>query len=118
MANKNQFTAKQFIEAIPGTGGIITAIAKKVGCNWHTAKKYIDTYPTIQQAYRDECEGMLDIAEIALMKAIKDGESWAVRYMLSTRGKGRGYTERHELTGADGGPVVLSYTGNVSPDEL
>lgn len=26
--------------------------------------------------------------------------------------------QRHELTGADGGPVVLSYTGNVSPNEL
>lgn len=38
---KNLYTAAQFIEAIPGTGGIISAIAKRVGCDWITAKKYI-----------------------------------------------------------------------------
>ena len=36
------YTAAQFIAAIPGTGGIITKIAEKVGCAWHTAKKYIE----------------------------------------------------------------------------
>ena len=41
MAGSNQFTAKQFIKAIPGTGGIISALADKVGCGWHTAKRYI-----------------------------------------------------------------------------
>lgn len=62
MANKDQFTAKDFIEAIPGTGGIVSTIAKAVGCEWHTAKKYIDNYPTVKQAYDDECEKNLDIA--------------------------------------------------------
>jgi len=26
--------------------------------------------------------------------------------------------QRHELTGADGGPVILNYVGNISPDDL
>ena len=46
MANAH-YTAKQFIEAIPGSGGIVSTIARRVGCNWYTAKKYIDNYPTV-----------------------------------------------------------------------
>ena len=59
----NGYKAADFIEAIPGTGGIITKIAAKVGCSWGTAKKYIDEYATVQVAYQDECEKVLDAAE-------------------------------------------------------
>jgi len=31
---KNKYTAEQFIKAIPGTGGIISAIARKVDCEY------------------------------------------------------------------------------------
>ena len=96
MGKPNQYTAKQFIDNIPGTGGIITSIARKVGCKWHTAKKYIEGYPTINRAYQDECEIILDLAESELIKTIKRGEQWAVKYLLSTKGKGRGYTEKSE----------------------
>ena len=94
---KELFTAKQFIKAIPNTGGIITKIAERVGCAWHTAKKYIEQYPTIQQAYQNECERVLDIAESALIKSVTEQEAWAVKYILSTKGKKRGYVERQEL---------------------
>lgn len=94
---KELFTAKQFIEAIPGTGGIVTKIAEKVGCTWHTARKYIDTYSTIRGAYQDECERVLDLAESALIKSVSEQEAWAVKYLLSTKGKHRGYVERQEV---------------------
>jgi len=35
------FLLKQFIDAIPGSGGIITTIAKRVGCSWNTAKNIL-----------------------------------------------------------------------------
>ena len=54
MANKDQFKTQQFIDVIPGTGGIISTIAERVGCTWHTAKKYIDGYATVKQAYENE----------------------------------------------------------------
>src|SRR5512146_2891765 len=107
MGKPNQFTAEQFITAIANSAGIITTIAKRVGCDWHTAKKYIDNYPTIQQAYDDECEAVLDMAETELYKAVKGGKDWAVKYILATKGKRRGYVERQEISGKDGGPVVL-----------
>jgi hypothetical protein len=70
MASRPQFKAQEFIDAIPGTGGIITKIAAKVGCSWHTAKKYIDNYATVLQAYNDECEKVLDMAESVVIKKI------------------------------------------------
>jgi len=99
---RNKYTAEQFIKAIPGTGGIISAIARKVDCEWNTAKAYIDKYPTIKQAYDNECQTILDMAETGLYKAIREGKDWAIKYILSTKGKSRGYVERQELSGPDG----------------
>jgi hypothetical protein len=92
-----QFTAKQFLDAIPKSGGIITTIAKRVGCVWHTAKKYIDAMPTVHRAYIDECESILDMAESKLFEAVLAGDSQMVKYILSTKGKRRGYTEKLEI---------------------
>ncbi len=97
MGKPNQFKAADFIEAIPGTGGIVSAIARKVGCTWHTAKKYIHAMPTVKAVYEDECESVLDLAEVKLIEAVKGGDLAAVKYMLSTKGKDRGYTERQEV---------------------
>lgn len=71
MGNKDQYTASRFIEAIPGSGGIITTIAQRVGCQWQTAKKYITEYATVRQAYEAECETTDDIAESVLVNNIK-----------------------------------------------
>ena len=84
---KELFTTKQFIDAIPGTGGIITTIAERVGCVWHTAKKYIDTYPTIRKAYIDECERVTDMAESILIKSIKDGNTQDAKWWLARKRK-------------------------------
>lgn len=116
MGKTSTYTAEQFIDAIPGTGGIVTSIAKKVGCKWHTAKKFIDEYPTVKQAWKNERESILDMAEAALFKQVQGGEAWAVKYTLSTIGKDRGYTERQEHTGDSGGAiehkVVVIFDGN------
>ena len=104
----DQYRAQQFIEAIPKSAGIITTIAARVGCAWHTAKKYIVALPTVQAAYNDECERILDHAETKLIQAIDSGDTSMIRYYLSTKGKRRGYTERTEITGAEGGPVLIT----------
>ena len=103
------YTAGQFIEAIPGTGGIISTIARRVGCAWHTAQKYIQNYPTIQRAYDDECEKLTDAAESTVIKAIMDSDLGAAKWYLTMKAKSRGYatTERKEITGADGSPLPV-----------
>lgn len=124
--NKPQFTAQQFIEAIPGTGGVISLIAKKIPCTWHTAARYIANFPTIQQAYNDEVESILDMAEAQLFNAVKGGDFPAIKYLLSTKGKKRGYYEKqeHDVGGKDGQPITFRIVRDddgiqdTSPDQV
>jgi hypothetical protein len=113
MSGRNQFTAAQFIEAIKGTGkyeqpgkhtgcmGIISTVADRLGCNWHTAKKYCarDKTPfvTVADAFEDEAERALDFAETQMFKQIQEGDGPMIRYLLSTKGKNRGFAERQQI---------------------
>ena len=81
------YTAKQFIDAIPGTGGIITAIAERVGCTWNTAQKWIRDKPSVQEAYQNECERINDMAQSILMKSIKAGNAQDAKWWLSKKRK-------------------------------
>jgi len=123
-----RYTAQNFIAAIPGTGGIVSVIARKVGCEWETAKKYIDTYPTVRAAYDAECEAMLDLAESAVLRNIKlaaqgEGDTADAKWYLTKKGKRRGYGEAMEVTGEGGGPVQVEQKpaydlSKLSTDEL
>ena len=104
---KEMYTAQQFIAAMPQTGGVVSAIAKKIGCTWHTADKYIKSKPTVYRAWLDEKEAILDMGEMSLFKSVREGDAWAVKYLLATQGKRRGYVERQEVTGADGERLVV-----------
>ena len=84
---KPLYTAKQFINAIPGSGGIISTIAKRVGCDWHTAKKYITEYVTVNQAYEDECEEINDMVVSVILKSIKEGNTQDAKWWASRKRK-------------------------------
>jgi len=96
----NGFTAKKFIEEIPGTGGVISVIAQRVGCCWHTAKKYIEEKPTVKQAYDNEKHAVDDKAKSNIYGAIAKGDletsKWWVRMKL---GDEFAPTERKEVAG-------------------
>ena len=119
---KELYTAKQFIDAIPGTGGIVSTIADRVGCKWHTARKYIEEYPTIKEVYNEEIERVIDLAEGVLIqniqiaarqaKAGRDVDTADVKWFLSRKAKSRGYVERQEVTGAEGSHVVVRLVGD------
>ena len=90
----------------------MSAIARKVGCEWNTAKKYIDNYPTVRAAYDAECEAMLDLAESAVLRNIKlaaqgEGDTQDAKWYLTKKGKRRGYGDSMEVTGKDGGAVTF-----------
>jgi hypothetical protein len=89
-----RYTAQQFIDVIPGTGGIITTIAKRVGCKWHTAKKYVTEYATVKAAYDAECESVLDAAESVILGDIMDKEVQTAKWYLTMKGADRGYAPK------------------------
>lgn len=102
-----KYTAQQVIDALRTTKGMVSLAAKKLQCDPATVYRYIRTYPTVAAAVRSEREAMTDIAELALYKAIQGGVGWAVCFYLKTQGKERGYVERKEISGPDGGPIQM-----------
>jgi hypothetical protein len=71
----------------------------------------------LQKALAEARETMLDNAETTLYDEALDGNTTALIFFLKTQGKGRGYTERTEITGADGAPVKIAFVDVVRPDD-
>jgi hypothetical protein len=58
-----------------------------------------------------EREEIVDYAEMGLRGAVLNKEAWAIAFSLKTLGKSRGYVERQEVTGKDGGAIVVDWDG-------
>ena len=99
------YTKEQVIEAIEKSAGIVSTIAKRLGCDWKIARKYVGKWTCTQDAYDGECEKVLDLAETKMIEIISQGDGPMIRYLLSTKGKRRGYTQTTEVSGRDGGPI-------------
>ena len=94
---------------IEPTKGNVAAIARALGTSRGTVWNRIQASPALQTLLSDARETMLDNAESALYRAVLGGEAWAVCFFLKTQGKRRGYVERQEVTGADGGAIVMRW---------
>lgn len=113
-------TLDDVLAAIKNSGGIKTAIAQRLGVSRQTVDNYLNRWKTAQAAYEEELEINLDVAESVIMGNIRaaakvaqagqiadSGDAW--RY-LKMKGKHRGYVERQEVTGGDGGPLTIRVT--------
>lgn len=125
-----RYTAAEMAEAIAEAKGFISTAAKRLGCGRRTIYRYIRQYASVRQAVEDAREDMKDFAEAKLFQLIQgyqvctasDEEEaprvvhyqpnvTAIIFYLKCQAKDRGYVERmqHEVTGADGGPLVVRY---------
>jgi hypothetical protein len=93
------------LTAIKDSGAIVSTIARRLGCEWITAKRYIDKWESTRQAFSDEQETILDMAEGTLFNAIKEKDVQAAKWILATKGKKRGYSEKQEIEHT-GGVVI------------
>lgn len=100
-----KLTPEQIIEAIPTTGGLPVAIAAKLNVSAQTIRNYAKKYKTVADAIEHERDNTTDFVENQLLKAIKAGNITAIIFYLKTQAKDRGYVERSEVTGKNGGPV-------------
>jgi hypothetical protein len=94
---EKDFSKKKILAAIKDSGGITSNIADKLHCEWHTANKYVNRYAETKLAFNNECESLLDNAENVLYNLVAGGDFSAVKFLLSTKGKKRGYVEKSEL---------------------
>lgn len=115
MAGRNQFNSKDFIKAIPGTGGVIASIARKVGCDWHTAKKYVTEFPSVAQVYQDECATIDDLAVSTVLKAIQEGDVPTAKWWLAKKRRAE-FGDSVDLT-TGGERIIVRLVGDDEPGE-
>ena len=116
MAKKNGYTAEQVIAALTKAEGYVSQAASILGCSPRTVYNYRDRYVSVAEAWEAIREKRHDFVENALHKQIRDGNVTATIFYLKTQAKHRGYVERQELTGANGGDLMIQLNWGESAD--
>jgi hypothetical protein len=124
MATSGDILKKRMLAALEKTLGIVTKAADIAGIDRATHYKWLDSDPDYKAAVESIADMALDFAESKLhemidgpMKEVLTDEGIqqvkdspvpsAVIFYLKTKGKKRGYIERTEVSGADGGPIQI-----------
>ena len=105
--NGNKYSVEMMIDAIQKADGNLSEAARILGCSRTTVHNYVNKYVTVRATYEEENDKFIDLAEAKLRKTVEKGSLPAIMFVLKTKGKHRGYVERQEHTGADGGAIVL-----------
>jgi hypothetical protein len=89
-----RFTVAQVRAAIVRHDGCLAQVARALRCSRSIVQDYCLRFPELYVAQVHAREGMIDEAEAQLFKRVKEGDLRAIRFLLTTQGKQRGYVER------------------------
>ena len=112
-----KFDQETILAAIEGSGAIMSAVARNLGgVAWDTAERYVNKWAATRQAWKNEEEKILDLAENVLYRNIKDGDSGDAKWVLTKKGKRRGWADSLEITGKDGGAITIRWDDAADSD--
>jgi len=99
MALPKKLTKKKIMAAMENTGGVLLTISKRLDVSYPWLYEYVHrpANQDIMDALAREKEKIIDLAETKLFKQINQEKDWAIKFLLSTKGKDRGYVERQEV---------------------
>jgi len=124
MAGTEKYTPEQVIAAAKECKGMAYVMAEKLGCCVKTVYNYRDRYDEVAEAMEHQDGKVDDVAELKLYEAIQNGEAWAIRFRLTHKGVGRGYTKEQKIdhTSSDGSMsqqsvIVLPDNGRVDSED-
>ena len=127
MGKETKKTREEVLAAIVGSGGVKTTIASRLGVTRQTVSAYLLQWTSVQEAYDDECRGTSDIARSIVIGNLKAAYSqqaeaakrkdWAgavvdsadAKWWLKMKERDE-FSERSELTGADGADITIRVT--------
>jgi hypothetical protein len=87
---------KAIIEALEQSCGVVSTACAAINFPRSTFYKWLNEDPDFKAAVDEVQEYALDVAESALQKLIKEGETAAIIFYLKTKGKKRGFIEKVE----------------------
>lgn len=94
---KPKRTRKQILAALRESAGNVTLAAKMLGYNRGWLNDIVQADADFKAVVNDQRESMIDHSENKLMKAILAGAPWAIKTVLLTLGRNRGYVTRSEV---------------------
>lgn len=92
--------------ALENSAGIILHAASALKIDRKTLSSWLKRHPEVAEEADDHKQSVVDLAESNVIKAVRAGDYRASEFVLVTLGKSRGWTQRTEVTGKDGGPVA------------
>jgi hypothetical protein len=102
-----KLNVRRAAEALRKSAGLLTVASKRLGCHRDTLAAFIAESPELQAVRREIDDEIADLAENQLLRAIRNGDLKAICFFLRTKCRDRGYSERTEIVGANGGPVEV-----------
>jgi hypothetical protein len=94
--------------------GNIAHMAVDLDRSYTTLRKRIFAHPQLLEVYEGIRDEVLDRAETNIFTAVEGGDLQQSQFVLRTLGSKRGWNSRQEITGADGGPVVVNIGGDAA----
>ena len=83
--------------ALIAANGNITEAAKRLKVDRSSLSDYIHLTPELMRVVKEMRESIADLAEDALQKAIKRGDTACIIFTLKTQGRKRDYCENYKL---------------------
>lgn len=108
----------RFLDALRATFGNVTAACSATGTARATFYLWKSKSPAFSDAVADIDESNLDKAESALLGLIESGNVTAIIFYLKTKGRLRGYHEKHEIDAWGSAPVNIVFTRHGSDAPL
>jgi|TARA_R100001509_G_scaffold165065_1_gene144968 outer membrane lipoprotein-sorting protein len=105
MDKSRHIKKESMLKALEKSLGIVTVACKNSDVPRSTFYKWLNEDEQFAKQVKDIENIALDFAESQLHKQISENSTSATIFYLKTKGKGRGYIERQEITGADGMPT-------------
>jgi ACT domain-containing protein len=117
-ADKPDKTKKEIIKALFECYGIVTAACKKVGIARDTYYQWYRNDPEFAKACDATEISTIGMVEDKLYGKILSDDTTSIIFYLKTKGKHKGYVERIEQTGANGGAIQSEVTIAASKTDL
>lgn len=100
-----RYSDKQLEAALRESRGMLYVAARRLGCDPATVRTRVEKSERLRAVVEAERGLLGDTAELKLIEAIRNGEPWAIQFYLKTQHRDRGYVDRQEVSGPDGGPI-------------
>ena len=92
----NKYSEQVVLDAVKGSGAIMSVVADRLGVSWFSARNYINHYPAAVEAFEHEENKSIDFAQSKLLEKVREGDLNAIEFYLTKKGRRKGWGSEAE----------------------